>query len=311
MNSSFKKRVIRITLTLAKGTFGSTGKNTLTVQGLRTSASIQTALSFASAADVTIFGLKQTDMNALTTYGTLTTVGNVSVDDLHTVLVEVGDVSGVDVVFFGHIFNSWADYSGAPNVALRISASAGLYQRIAPAKPHTYDADFKIQPVLEELAKDMGYTSEMSGIENVMLPPSYFCGTAYAQADKICHDANVNLLYDGRLMAVFPKDGQRKVEIPILTKDSGLIGYPIFDNLGLSFQCLYTPRIIFGGAIQLEMDRILADAAKANKELGQDGNNKVITTWFVTQCSYFLESEVPGGQWFMDVRAANVSTVRI
>ena len=306
--SSFKKRIIRLTFTLGKGSFGSSGKNTLTIQGLRASINIQTALAFASAADVTVYGLKQSDMNALTTYNKLTTIGNISADELNTILVEVGDKDGMDVVFYGHIFNAFGDYNNAPNVALRISASAGLWQRIAPAPAISFKEDFEIAPQLEALAKRMGYVFENSGV-TAKLPPTYLAGTAFDQADKLAHDANINLIYDGRVMAIFPKGGVRKKTVPILTKDSGLVGYPTFDQLGMSLQCLYTPRVVFGGAIQIEMDRILADATKANKNPGQnEKQQKIMTTWFVSQCSYYLESETPGGQWFLDLRATNIST---
>lgn len=76
---------------------------------------------------------------------------------------------------------------------------------------------------------------------------------------------------------------------PIISKDTGLVGYPTFDGVGVNFQTLFNPAVMFGGAVNLETD-----------------NQRAAGEWLVTSVAHQLECEKPGGAWFSNVRGNSI-----
>lgn len=73
--------------------------------------------------------------------------------------------------------------------------------------------------------------------------------------------------------------------VPIISAQSGLVGYPTFDGVGVNFQTLFNPSIQFGGLMQIETD--------VQQAAGE---------WIVTSVAHRLEVEKPGGVWYSRVR---------
>lgn len=73
--------------------------------------------------------------------------------------------------------------------------------------------------------------------------------------------------------------------IPLVNKDTGMIGYPMFDGTYLTVRTLYNPAIISGGAIQVESSLDRANGV-----------------WQVMTISHRLEAEKPNGAWFSQMQ---------
>lgn len=280
MPSFENKKTIRFVITLGTGKFGSSDNDTITLQGFRASADIDKAGGMMMGTlRAKIYGVKQADMNSVTTLqwkpGTLIP---------NTVEVFAIDGAAETLVFAGNIVNAWADYQSMPDVFLHIQAQAAFFNALKPIPPRSFKGRVDVPSVMAQIARDLGYTFENNGV-TTQLVDVYLPNTGMEQAKDLCRAAGCDMYLDDKVLAITPPNVPRKVIIPKISPASGLIGYPTFDGVGVNFQTLFNPSVVFGGSIQLETD--------VQQAAGE---------WVVTSVGHRLESEKPGGAWFSTVR---------
>lgn len=280
MPSFSDKKQLRFVITLGTGKFGSSDNDTITLQGFRALADIDKAGGMMMGTlRAKIYGVAQADMNSVTTLqwkpGTLIP---------NTVEVYAIDGAAETLVFAGNIVNAWADYQGIPDVFLHIQAQAGFFNQLKPVKPRSFKGRVDVPSVMAQIARDLGYTFENNGV-TTQLVDVYLPNTGLEQAKDLCRAAGCDLYLDDKILAITPPNVPRKVIIPKISPASGLVGYPTFDGVGVNFQTLFNPSVVFGGSIQLETD--------VQQAAGE---------WIVTSVAHRLESEKPGGAWFSTVR---------
>ena len=280
MGSFDYKKALRFVITLGTGKFGSSNNDTITLQGFRASADIDKAGGMMMGTlRAKIYGVKQADMNSVTTLqwkpGTLIP---------NTVEVFAIDGAAETLVFAGNIVNAWADYQSMPDVFLHIQAQAAFFNALKPIPPRSFKGRVDVPSVMAQIARDLGYTFENNGV-TTQLVDVYLPNTGMEQAKDLCRAAGCDMYLDDKVLAITPPNVPRKVIIPKISPASGLIGYPTFDGVGVNFQTLFNPSVVFGGSIQLETD--------VQQAAGE---------WVVTSVGHRLESEKPGGAWFSTVR---------
>jgi hypothetical protein len=303
--SSFTERAIDVTMTLGTGTFGQTGKNTVKLSGLRVVATVHKGgpPSFDSA-ELRIYGLPPTIMNEVSTLG----VPVMMTRRNNTILIEAGDVGGVmAAVFQGDIGKAFQNFDEQPETFFQVIAWTGAVPAMAPTPPISVEGGADVATMMSGIARGMGYAFENSGVQ-VKLSNPYFAGTALEQAHKLATAANIELYIDSGTfpptVAIWPKTGTRNGTIPLISPQSGLIGYPKYRDQAIEFRCLLNTNLRIGG--QVELRSSLGGAAIPAQGATQDqaqraGPNGV---WFVSQLSHNLSAQVPGGPWFSDVVGA-------
>lgn len=281
MNSSFKyEKLLRFTLKLGASTFGGHDADTVTLENFRSTAEIEHVGGMVmSTASCRIFGMSEGAMQQLTmlTFESLGVVRN-------TLHVEAIDGDVVSEVFQGQIINSWPDYQSAPDVYFHIEAQAGYYEQTAMSAPTSYKGSADVGTMIGKLARDAGYTFENNGVD-VRLSNPYFSGSAMEQIKGIVAAAGINWILDPPVLAIWPMGSERNTMVPLISPDTGLVGYPTFDKNGIGFRCLYNSSIHFGGQVQVETS---VPRAKG--------------LWNVVGVSHSLSAVMPDGPWFTDVR---------
>lgn len=309
--ASYVQRAITVSITLGEGSFGQSGQNTVKLQGLRVSASIQKAgYPSLDSAVIRVYGLPPSIMQSLSTLG----VATLMVRQRNTVLVEAGDtVNGMSTVYTGYIINAWQDYSEIPETSLNIVGNGGGDQAVLPVAPLSQPTSFDVATVLSGIATNMGWKFESSGVQ-VQLPPGYYPGSALEQCHAIARDANINLYADTGTspitLAIWPKLGTRGGQIPLISAMTGLIGYPKYESSGISFKTIFNPNLRVGGNIQMQSTVGQApttvgpgQAVPAGTQSG--GPNGL---WCITgPLVYDLASQMPAGPWFCEVQAVRVN----
>jgi hypothetical protein len=112
---------------------------------------------------------------------------------------------------------------------------------------------------------------------------------------------------DGTVLAIWNSGDKRQGFVPVFTKDTGLVGYPTFDNVGIAITVFYNPGVTFGGAVQIEMTNELSIRTKANiATTPTESGDTIMTSWWVNGISIYLESEKPNGAWFMDINGSAI-----
>jgi hypothetical protein len=296
---SFLKRKIRLKFQLGQGNFGSSGQNTVTVpEGYQIGVQVSKAGGVSmSECRLRAYGLPLQLMNQLWTlnkqlYGVRKNV----------ITVEAGDdESGMGVVFIGTVFQSWVNVD-APSASLDLVAYTGLLDATRPLQPTTIKGSADVSFIISGLAQQMGYRFENNGV-NVRLQNQYLSGTGRDQILQAAKAANVNVLFDDTTgasgatgapaqgtVAIWPKNSARNVaSIPILSKDTGLIGYPSWTDNGLVLTSMFNPNITFGARVQVQSDITPANG-----------------TWTIFKVDHDLESETPDGRWFTRLEATTL-----
>lgn len=264
-------------------TFSESGKDTVTLSGFRCEAQISNdGAPGGSTLQFTVYGLSLSLMNQLSTLGMV-----YQLIPRNTITVTAGDAqSGLSTVFSGTVTQAYAEFEGAPEVPFHFEANSGLADAVAPATVSSYQGAADVATIMADLAKQMGLAFENSGVTAQLSNP-YLSGSAMVQMRTCAEHAGINAdIIDGATLAIWPKGGSRGGSVPLISKDTGMIGYPAFTAFGVSVQTLFNKQIRFGG--QIKIQSILKPA------------NRI---WNTYKLDHDLASMLPGGKWHSTIFA--------
>jgi hypothetical protein len=282
--TSFSPKLLRFTFVLSNNAmFEGTNSNRLTVEGLRATANVRCAGAPAFP-EVTcqIFGMKQDDMNALTSpaFDLFGTTRNV-------LQVEANSGSGWATIFAGQITEALPDYADMPNVSLRVRAQVLQYELIDPVPVTNYTGPTDVATIVQTIATKMQRAFENNGV-SAQLDSPYLPNTLADQLRTVCEQAGVQLWADpaSTVIAISPKGVPRNVPVWVLSPATGLVGYPVIDSNGyIGVRSIFNPAFRFGGPVRVEG----SDVPRANGD------------WVVNTLNHMLESNKPGGAWFSEM----------
>lgn len=279
------KKVIRSTITLVNDRFDD-DTNQIVAEGLRTICNIQFGGgSVMPHAEIIIYGLRLDVMHKLM---------RVRWQDinsmLNTIRVEAGEAGEFSVVYEGNITFAYIDTSNAPNVSLRIRSITAIYEAYNPSPQRMFVGPFPVVHAIENLAVDIGYAFKNDGVpEDLTMGDTTMGDTDLNKIRRICRDYQIDLYIENRSITITRQGAPRDIRVPLITPKTGLIGYPVPTMQGVDFRCLYDPMIRFGGIVRIQ------------DSLMETTNGD----WRIFGTTIQLESEMPGGAWFIDVRATH------
>lgn len=280
---AFVERLLRVTFILGEGAFGETGANTVILSNLRIGSKIVKAGGPSMGTmQLQVFGLKLSLMNQLSTLGVIPTLIR-----RNTVSLEAGDsVNGMAVVFQGTITNAWSDFQASPDISFHVEAHTGLLEAVQPIQPSSFRGPASVAVIMSGLATQMGLAFENSGVTTVLANP-YFYGSARNQAQSCAEAANIEWIIDNGKLAIWPKLQSRGGQIPLVSAETGMVGYPAYTSKGIMLKTIFNPAIGYGSRISVKS--ILTPAC------GE---------WIVYSLNHDLDAQVPNGQWFTSIEAA-------
>ena len=305
---SFQQRALTAIITLGTGQFGNTGKNTVTLSGLRASASIRKGgAPSMDTAEMRLYGVQPSVMNAVSTLG----VPLPMVQHNNVLTIQAGDTAmGMTTIFSGYIQNAWQNFDGMPETMMQIVAFGGANAAVIPTQPISYPGGADVATIMSGLATQMGLVFENNGVQ-VQLSSPYFAGTALQQAQKCAKAANINLYVDTNTspgtLAIWPKNTTRGGVVPLISRSSGLVGYPRFRDFGMDFSCLFNPNIRVGGVIKMQStigtETTYKDPAHPTPDTIVAGGPNGL--WYVCgPVVHDLTAQIPDGPWFTEVSCA-------
>ncbi|CAK7258662.1 MULTISPECIES: hypothetical protein [unclassified Shinella] len=276
---AFSQKRIEVTFTLATGSFEG-GGNSYSAAGLRTSCSGtvvggQQINNFRMA----IFGLPLDVMNQLSNVGPRfqQTLDN-------RVTVTAGDdVSGMHVVFEGNIYHAMVDATAMPQVAFLVEAKTGYFHQVKPATPLSIRGSADVAGMMSQIAGQLGMSFENNGVTAKLANP-YYAGSLVQQATAIARDAGIVWVMERNVLAINNPGDKREGETVLISPQTGLIGYPLFNQQQIILKSAFNPAVKFQGEIEVKSDI-------------EPANGK----WIVNALNYELEAEMPQGKWHMDI----------
>lgn len=274
---SFTHKSLSVTFEIGEGNFGEAGQNSLTLTGVRASATIEiVGRQTQGRMDLVIYGLTRSHMNKLSTLGMM-----IQRIRRNRVTLAAGDSgTGLGTVFQGTIAEAWADFEGMPNNGFHVVAYAAMFEALKPIPPTTVRGLADVSTVLSGLATQAGWTFVNNGVTAKLIDP-YFPGTITDQIRACANAAGINWEIGLQTLTIWPKGAARDQLVPVISPATGLVGYPTFNAFGLAGMMRYSPSIRFGQRVKIESSLPQA-----------------VGFWDITSLSHTLESETPGGQWF-------------
>jgi hypothetical protein len=291
---SFTAKQLRVKLILDgdNAVFPGTNSNTLEIERLRISAKVQAVARLATQCELRIFGMQQADMNALTV---VWATPNVILR--HTVILEANNTGKADgwvQVFKGNFKEAQPDYRAQPDVSFVILAVTALFHKINPVAPSSFPESADIGAIAGDIVERMGdpWTLTVAdGANDVVVSNQYLCGTLWDQLAAACQATHCDFYVQGDEILITPNNLPRdKIPTVVLSPDSGLIGYPMFEAAGLNVSALFDPAFQCGAALDIQT----SNPVNANGR------------WYPYALFHDLESIVPGGRWFTDLRCLRV-----
>ena len=243
---TYKQRNLKFQFGLSSGQFNDEGANILTLENVK--AEVQVAafggLS-ANTLDAKIYGMSLKNMGLIgykgVQYGVVTQ---------NSVKVWAEDVA----LFSGTIGWAYVDANQMPDAPLIIQASTTGYAQSEPVVDFSQQGIVKIADIITAMANYIKLTVVIHADVNGVEKDPHYTGNTIDQI-RTCARNN-GLLIDIRLGAIFVWPEGKPVDnnVPYVSKETGLLGYPRFDGWGLEFTTMFSPLLIQGRDVQVQTD---------------------------------------------------------
>jgi hypothetical protein len=289
----FTKRQISVTFAYGTGADGSGTPQEVKIPALRMTARINIA-GGASMGELNlrIYGLDLGLINRLSTLGV-----PMALVRRNSVIVEAGDdQNGMAQVFQGTISQAWADFNLAPDVAFEVIANTGLYEAMAPVPPFSAKGDVDAAQIMSQLAQKMNLRFENSGVTGVKLNNPNLPGSYRQQAEKVANSGRFNWIIENGILAIWPFNNSRTGNTKVISKDTGMIGYPSYTSQGIVVKTLFTPNLRFGSKVQVISTAVPLARGQSTSPIGTQVL-PVDGVWAVTTLNHDIAAEYPGGMW--------------
>lgn len=240
---TYKKRTLKFEFTLKDGAFDESGNNILTIDNIKAEIEIGAYGGITGTTlEARVYGLGIDNMALLSYKG-------IQLNGAKQNMMKVW--ADDRPVFFGSITNCFADLNQMPDATLIISAFSTGFDQSITAAPFSKEGVASVNEIITTIASNIGYTVVNNGVLAKLENP-YFEGNPISQIQQCAHAAGIEI--DFRLGAIYiwPQGGSIDDTIPLISPQHGLIGYPVFSNYGINFQCQYSDLILRGRKIQLE-----------------------------------------------------------
>ena len=281
MAKSFTRKQIRVGMALYKDE----QKRTLVYEGIETHVQIEKpGEPDQNKATVEMYNLSMDAMRDMTTlsFRPLQTKKNL-------IVIFAGDeTNGMSQCFAGEIDTAYADFSGAPTIKMHIEAAAGSYPSLKASPPIAVKGAQSAASLIEQFAKESGYSFLNNGV-TASVKNAVLNGSPIQKARTVAGMVGCELLIDDNVVKIQPFDkGLDEGNAVLMSKDSGMLGYPTFTSEGISLKCLYNPDLQLGGMI--EVDTVVPGAKGS---------------WKITKLSHSLVANaVSAGDWFSSIEAS-------
>ena len=281
----FTKKKIRVEITLQYGKFGN-GTNTVVIEDLPISVSIKKeGFPSMNTAKIFITGLSSDLMESLTflNYRVLTINRNY-------ISIYAGDESGMNLAFAGEISLAKPNFSNAPSVRMEIEAFTGYSSKIVAVSPLSIKGNIPVSDICSKIANEMGFSFVNEGVTKIAKNPR-ISGSNLNKLINIAKDYNIGISVDDKTVRIFNKGTSKNIILSVSDKN-GLIGYPSFEQNGISCSIEYAQSVKLWE--KFHIDTVLSKASG---------------DWFIQSIEHRLDANIQGGLWQTDLRGSYTTYV--
>ena len=240
---TYQKRELEVEFTLSEGTFDKAQGNILTLRNMKCEVSISAFGGVTGTTmEMSLWGLSLDYMAKLTVKAQKYIAQKQN-------LVKVK--ANGETVFLGTIVASRINLNQMPDAPIEITANALGYERVVPCSPTKFRGETAVADLVESICRKVGLAFVNVDVKVKTINP-YYEGNAIAQINTNAHDYGFSVDVDVGVASIYtgikPIDGVT----PFVSPQHGLIGYPIFYDLGINFRCVFSSSIRVGRKVILE-----------------------------------------------------------
>jgi len=256
------------------------------LEGLRSQAIISNpgGNNAAASLQLVVYGMTLEHMNKYSSTGSSTVAGALALNRISVTVLAGNKGEAVGQIFSGGLLKSYIDFSSVPEVSFVCSAQAGLWEKANPVAANSWQGTQNVETLIESLVAQMGkpWTFKNNGAHAV-IQNQYVYGSIINQIQKIAKAACIPLSIDGNVVSIWPNDGTRDDMVIDVSAETGLVGYPTYNDIGFSIKTEFNQNLINGRTVNLK-----TIIPKANgKAPIQDSTHEISTLspegpWFTT-----------------------------
>lgn len=200
-------------------------------------------------ANVQIFGLSEAKLAQLT----LLSFDGLSLRPNRIQIMAGDSESGMSICFEGEITNSAPDFNAAPSPVLNIEAITAAYPKLLPQSPVSISGSQAVEDLMESLASEAGLTFRNEGV-STSLSNCTINGDPISKMQWVADTIGADLIFDDKEVILIPRDGTRGqlLTVTAINPQTGQIGYPSFDSMGIRCSCFFRPDLMVAGYCRIE-----------------------------------------------------------
>ena len=169
------------------------------------------------------------------------------------IIVEPGEGGNLSKVFEGEITNSVPDFNAAPSPVLNIEAITAAYAKREASPPIAVNGAQSAASLSEGIAREAGFTFHNEGV-NASIQNAVINGDPVSKLMWIANTVGADLVFDDQEVSLIPANGSRgpAAAVTLISPETGQIGYPSFDSMGIQCRTLFRPDLRIGGTVQIQ-----------------------------------------------------------
>lgn len=248
MSESYTEKSIRVTITIADSEKG-TGSQ-VNFEGFATRVRVQKqGTPELPKATVQIYGLSEARMAELTmlSFDALSVRRNL-------IEIAAGKAGGaLSVIFQGEISNASPDFNAAPSPVMRIEAITASYPKLIPAGPVAVNGTQTAASLIATFANEAGLNFKNEGVTS-SVTNCVINGDPVSKMQWVADSVGADLIFDDSDVILIPRTETRgeQATIQAINPNTGEVGYPTFDAMGIKATCFFRPDLRVAGFCKIE-----------------------------------------------------------
>lgn len=195
-------------------------------------------------AEIVLYGLSKELMAMLSSKGT-----NIWTQDYEKIHVTV--YANEVQIFSGFIVSSYPNMNAIPEVPLIITAQVAFDLQIKPSSPFSAPGTVKLKDVLSAICSANDYKLNAININGITASNIHLVGSPMEQIRAACSAANLSVNIQNNVVSVWDTKGKIDDVIPEVSPENGLIGYPVPNQFGITFQTQFSSLLSQGRNVKL------------------------------------------------------------
>lgn len=269
---SYNKKKLEIEFTLAKGNFQEPNGNILSVSNMKCECAISAYGGISGTSmNLSLYGLSLDKMSKLTSKAQ-----RYIAQEQNQIKVTAND----ETVFIGTITSSRINLNQMPDAPIEIVANATGYERTQPCAPTSVKGTTPVASMVQAIASKAGLKFVNIDVD-AQATNEYAKGNAIQQIEYLAHAYGFFHEIDVGTVTIFKGENAIDAIVPYVSPQTGLIGYPIFYDVGINFRTMFSSALKIGRKVQLQTSL-------------PNGSGEYLITNGTT---HYLSSNMDGGLW--------------